>query len=128
MMHRLFLSVLTVVFFGNCAIAMAEDLPAQGSDMQRKIDEVEQVDRELAEATKQLKATPTAQERRRIQDRIQELQSKQEQLLKELEQAVGPPAPSVRSEPEVPLERQMKSRQQRHETTLESDVGQRLKR
>jgi ribonuclease P protein component len=128
MVHRASLSAVMMAILCNGAFATAEDLPAQGSVLERTIEQVEEVDRELAELTKQLKAIRSATERHRVQDQIRQLQSKQEQLIQELERMVGPLPPSVRSEPEIPLEQQMKARERRHETTLESDVGQRLKR
>ena len=128
-MARIGGGLLLIAILGNWAIATAEDLPAQGSDLQQKIEQVEQIDRQLAEHTQQLKgAANNAQERQRIRTRIQELQARQKKLLQEMERMVGPLPPSVGPEPTIPLEQQMESQRRRHETTLESDVSHRLKR
>ena len=118
----------------NRGVCFAEE-PVQGkteglaTSIGQRMDEIERLDREIAEGTGQLKkptATPAA--RRQLQAHIRQLQTKQEQLLQELEKIVGPLPPAVRSEQTTALEQQLKSHERRHESTLESDVQRRLPR
>jgi len=94
--------------------------------LERRIAAIESIDKELAEAKKQLKEEKSALNRRQLQVHIEELQRKQEQSLQELEQIVGPLPPAVRSERSVPLEQLIKSQEKRQEKALETDVERRL--
>ena len=105
----------------------AQELTSEtGSVLQQRIEAIEKLDGELAQVRAKLKALKKPADRRRLQARLQELESQQEKLIQELEQIVGPLPPAVRSEPPPASERQWKSHEQRHETTLESDVERRL--
>ena len=99
----------------------------EGLSLEQRISAVESIDRELAEAQKQLKEEKSALNRRKLQVYIQTLQQKQEKYLQELEQIVGPLPPAVRSERSVPLEQLIKSQEKRQEKALETDVERRLR-
>lgn len=106
---------------------LAKELtPESGSLLEQRIEAIEKLDGELAQVRAELEALKKPTDRRRLKARLQELESQQEKLIQELEQIVGPLPPAVRPESPLPQEKQWKSREQRHETTLESDVERRL--
>ncbi len=105
----------------------AQELTSETSSLlEQRIEAIEKLDGELAQVRAKLKAAKKPTDRRRLKARFQELESEQEKLIQELEQIVGPLPPAVRPESPLPSERQWKSREQRHETILESDVERRL--
>lgn len=85
------------------------------------------MDGELARAREELKTASTVAELTRIQARIQGIAQDQKVLLKELEAMVGPGPAAVLPETPNPLEEQSKIQEKRLETTLESNVEQRLR-
>ena len=94
--------------------------------LQQRLDELEHVDRELAEAQQQLTTRLTFRARRQLNARIRERHATQQRLLKEIERAVGPLPPTVEPVPPSPLEHQLEIQQRHHEAIIEKDVDQRL--
>ena len=94
--------------------------------LQQHLDELEHVDRELAEAQQQRTTRLTFRARRQLNARIKALTASQQRLLKEIEHAVGPLPPTVEPAPPSPLEHQLELQQRHHEAIIEKDVDQRL--
>lgn len=89
------------------------------------IQDYEQAEQRLAEERVKLKQSRTTQERRRLKESIQELERRQQERVQWLEKWIGPLPPAVTPEVQVPLDRQIRSQEQRHETVLEKDVERR---
>ncbi len=90
------------------------------------VEAYERSEQELVDIEKRLKEPPPAPEARRLQKRIEELKSEQGRLAEILERKMGPLPPAIRPEKPVPLEEEVKSREQRHESVLEKEIERRL--
>jgi len=119
---------LIAVAVSSSGVGFAEEPPPPRakSQLEQQLDELDAVDRQLAQAREQLASTKNRALRRQLQARIDALQTQQERLLLALEQVVGPLPPVVRPDPPLPLEEDLKAQQRHHEAILESDVQRRL--
>ena len=110
------------------APALAQSIRRLGPvpTLEQRLDALEQLDEELAEAQRQLETSTTTAARRELKARIRELQATQDTLFEELEAIVGPLPPAVRHEPPTQLEQQLEAQQRHYEAILESDVERRL--
>lgn len=115
------MALLGLILFAPSVQAVGE-----GTSLSAAIEAVEETDAEIATLTEELKKVRTPLERRQLQAQIEELQQKQEDQLLELEKLIGPLPPTIPSEQPIPLEQELKAREKRHETTLESNVEKRL--
>lgn len=112
--------------FSLCGIAASAAAQEEAPGLAELIQQYERTEQELARARAEMKENPSAAERNRLQSWIQELEAKQEQRAESIEKIIGPLPPKVTQDPLTPLEQQLKAQEQRHETTLESDVEKRL--
>lgn len=101
--------------------AVHEEVPS----LAQVIQDYEQGEQLLAEERAKLKQSRTTQEKRWLEGNIQELERRQTDRVKILEKWMGPLPPMVTPEVQVPLDRQIRSQEQRHETVLETDVERR---
>ena len=126
-MKRLLACGVILGLFWGAALGWTDE-PAEGPapTLEQRLDALEQLDEELAEAQRQLETSTTASARRQLKARIRELQATQDTLLDELEAIVGPLPPAVRHEPPTQLEQQLEAQQRHHEAILERDVERRL--
>ena len=122
------ISWLIVVAVSRASLGFAEEPapPQAKSHLEQQLDALDAVDRQLEEANAQLAAATDRATHRQLQARIDELQAQQERLLLAIEQVVGPLPPTVRPDPPLPLEDDLKAQQRHHEAILESDVQRRL--
>lgn len=111
--------------FWLLAMGAAPARAEEALSLQRQIEAAEKLDGEIAQATEELKKAPSPAERSRLEGKIRELQARQEILLDQLEEVVGPLPPRVRRESPIPLEQQLKGLERRHETTLDNDAQRR---
>lgn len=127
--HRWFLLLWAWVFLPVPGVAGADaSKPAAGEEdpsLAQVIQDYEQGEQLLAEERAKLKQSRTTQEKRRLEGNIQELERRQADRVKILEKWMGPLPPIVTPEVQVPLDRQIRSQEQRHETVLETDVERR---
>lgn len=96
--------------------------------LSRVIEEYERNEVELSRLKGQLESAPTTQEAARLRSRVGELEARQDELVRALEERVGPLPPAVRDEPPVPAEKRLDSQRVRDEAILDKDVERRLPR
>lgn len=113
-------------------VAAEQTAAPSTAPLAQRLDELDQVDQQLATATQQRAVATQWSQRRALDRQIRELETSQARLLQEIRQLIGappPPAVAVPSQtPEAPaaLEQQLDTKQQTDDALLERDVSQRL--
>lgn len=104
----------------------AESPPAHPpASLERDLDELDRVDRELSDTKRAYAQSRNASTRRQLRQRLEALRAQQERLLTEIERRVGPLPPAVRQDAPIPLEEQLQARQRQHEALLDDNVAPR---